>query len=297
MGVDAKVVEDFVAYTRDKKAQDPVEHQFKKGDTVNLSQIWEGELCLIKNPEGKVFNIKKAFLEKEVFEKKAGDEKGKTRRKRSGDIPDFAALSDMRPDLELERGLAPSLAKSVELTFLRNTRRFLRSKTGGGVTVIILILAIYVGWTNFQKSRNDTPSGILARAILEKGRLIKPGHFHPSFHQITLDYDSTRAEARVHDSVWGKRTLTLKLPGKKSSILASDQEDRWLNNSQFHGIYFDEFVDIGSDGQVDEVRKVLEFRSETNILVGAYRKTVYSDAVYEERYKESVRQIVQSLAK
>ncbi len=297
MGVDAKIVEDFVAYTRDKKGQDPVEHQFKAGDKISLSQIWEGDLCLVKNADGKVFNIKKTLLEKEVFEQKAGKEKGKTRRKRSGEIPDFADLTTMRPELSTERGLTPSLAKLLGLKIGGNTRSFFRSKTGASITSIVLILAIYMGWINFQRSRNSTPFAQLAITVLKKGALIEPGHFKPSFHQLHLDYNNKPVEAKVQDSIWGNRILTLKIPGKKSSILASRQEDLWQNNKQLKSVYFNEYVDVGSNGEIDEIRKVLEFRSGSNILVGSYRKTVSSDATHKKLYQESVQQIVRSFAK
>lgn len=297
MGVDAKVVEGFIAYTRDKKGQDPVEHQFKSGDTVSLSQIWEGDFCLVKNDDGKVFNIKKTLLEKGVFEQKAVEKTGKTRRKRSGEIPDFADLATMRPELAMERGLAPSLTKSLGLTIGVKTRSFFRSKTGVGITSLILILAIYMGWINSQKSRNSTPFAQLAMAVLKRGTLIEPGHFKASFHQLHLDYNDKSAEAKVQDSILGNRTLILKIPGIKSSILASSQEDLWLNNKQLQSTYFDEFVDVGSNGQIDEIHKVLEFRSETNVLVGSYRKTVSSNATHKRRYQESVQQIIRSFTK
>ena len=295
MAIEATVVEDFTAYTRMKKGQDPQGHEFKKGAKVSLSQIWKGELCLIKNGEGKVFNIKKTFLEKNVFEQKADVDKGKTRRKRANDIPDFADLSAMRPDLEMERGLAPHLSKAVEQSLLSGFRKFLGSRSGATLTVVVLTLAIFMGWRNLQKSRNQTPFGLLAAAVIERGALQEPGPFEPNYYQLRLNFNGFKAEARVHDSPWSRRTLTLKVPGKKTTILASEQEERWLNNTELRSVFYDEYVDIGSNGKVDHVIQVLEFRSDSNQLVGAYRKTIRTDPAHESRYRQNVRRILKIL--
>jgi hypothetical protein len=295
VAIEATVTEDFTAFTRMKKGQEPQGHEFKKGAKVSLSQIWKGELCLIKNEEGKVFNIKKTFLEKDVFDQKVDDDKGKTRRKRANDIPDYADLSAMRPDLAMERGLAPHLTKAVEQSLLSGFRKFLGSRSGATLTVVVLVLAIFLGWRNIQKSRNRTPFGLLAAAVIERGALQEPGHFEPSYHQLRLNFDGSKSEAKVHDSPWGRRTLTLKMLGKKTAILASEQEARWLNNKEFRSAYYDEYVDVGSNGKVDQVIQVLEFRSGSNQLVGAYRKTIRPDRAHESRYRQSIRRILKTL--
>jgi hypothetical protein len=295
VAIEATVTEDFTAYTRMKKGQEPQEHEFKKGAKVSLSQIWKGDLCLIKNEEGKVFNIKKTFLEKNAFDQKVDDDKGKTRRKRAKDIPDFADLSTMRPDLEMERGFAPHLSKAVELSLLSGFRKFLGSRSGATLTVAVLTLAIFLGWRNLQKSRNQTPFGLLAATVIERGALKVPGHFEPSYHQLRLNSNGSKAEARVHDPPWGRRTLTLKMPGKKTAILASEQEARWLSNTELRSVYYDEFIDVGSNGKVDHVILVLEFRSDSNQLVGAYRKTIRPDPAHESSYRQNVRRILKIL--
>lgn len=295
MAIEATVEQDFVAYTRMKKGQAPEEHSFKKGDKVSVTRIWTGDLCLIKSAEGKVFNIKKAHLNQKVFEAAQQDDKGKSRRKRSRDVPDYAALSEIRPELDMERGLAPDLGEAVERSLVQGVLRFFRSRSGAAVTAAVAILAIYLTWQNVAKARNDTPYGRLAAAVLERGKLHKPGHLEPSYRSLQLNLDGSQAEARVHDSLWGGRTLTLKVPGPKTAILASEQEDRWLNNKQFRSAYYDEFVDESSDGTVDRVVRVLEFRSDTNRLVAAYRKAVPHSKAHERRYRESVQKIIRSL--
>ena len=295
MAIEATVAEDFTAYTRMKKEQEPQGHEFKKGAKVSLTQIWKGDLCLIKNEEGKVFNIKKTFLEKNVFDQKVDDDKGRTRRKRANDIPDFADLSAMRPDLEMERGLAPHLSKAVEQSLLSGFRKFLGSRSVATLTVVVLTLAIFLGWRNLQKSRNQTPFGLLAATVIERGALKEPGRFEPSYHQLRLNFDGSKAEARVHNPPWGQRTLILKVPGKKTAILASEQEKRWLSNTELRSVYYDEFIDVGSNGKVDHVIQVLEFRSDSNQLVGAYRKTIRSDPTHESSYRQNVRRILKTL--
>lgn len=59
----AKVKEDFTAYIRMGKDGDPEPVEFSEGEEVTVIQDWEGDLILIQNEDGKVFNIKKALLE------------------------------------------------------------------------------------------------------------------------------------------------------------------------------------------------------------------------------------------
>ncbi|MFQ5912731.1 MAG: hypothetical protein ACE5JS_06090 [Nitrospinota bacterium] len=295
MAIEANVVEDFAAFTRMKKGQEPEQHDFKKGDKVSLLRAWKGELCLIKHPEGRVFNIKKTYLNKEVFEKGADEDKGKTRRKKSGQVPDYAAISAIRPELEMERGLAPELGKAVERSLEAGLSSFFRSKTGAAITAVIVLLAIYLGWQNFQKGRNRSPSGQLAAAILERGSLHERGHFQASYRSLKFRVDGSEVEGKVRDSIWGQRVLTLKVPGKKTAVLANEQEDRWLNNRQLRSLYFDEFVDVGSDGKVEKVIRVLEFKSDTDRFVAAYRKTIAPDEGHERLYRQNVRRILKAL--
>ncbi len=295
MAIEANVVEDFSALTRAKKGQEPEAHQFKKGDKVSLLQAWKGVLCLIKDKDGKVFNIKKTYLNKEVFEKGADQDKGKTRKKRSGDVPDYAGLSEIRPELAIERGLAPSLSKSVESEIAQGFLGFLRSKTGATITLMVIVLAVYLGWVNLQKNRNRSPYGQLAVAVLEKGTLHEPGHFEPSYRSLTINYNGSKAEALVEDSIWGRRVLKLRVPGKKPAILATEQEKRWKFYDRLRTVYYDEFVDEGSDGKVDKVVQVLEFWSDSDKLIGAYRKPVPEKKAYEQKYQQSVDKIVKSL--
>jgi hypothetical protein len=295
VAIEANVVEDFSAFTRAKKGQEPEAHQFKKGDKVSLLQAWKGDLCLIKDKEGKVFNIKKTYLNKEVFEKGADQDKGKTRKKRSGDLPDYAGLSEIRPELAIERGLAPSLSKSVESEVVQGLLGFFRSKSGATITLVVVVLAVYLGWINLQKNRNRSPYGQLAVAVLEKGTLHEPGHFEPSYRSLTLDYNGSKVEARVEDSIWSQRILKLRVPGKKPAILATEQEKRWLFYDRLKTVYYDEFVDEGSDGEVDKVLNVLEFWSDSDKLIGAYRKPAPEKNAYEQKYQQSVNKIVKSL--
>ena len=59
----AKVKEDFTAYIRMGKDGDPEPVEFSEGEEVTVIQDWEGDLILVQNEYGKVFNIKKALLE------------------------------------------------------------------------------------------------------------------------------------------------------------------------------------------------------------------------------------------
>jgi hypothetical protein len=295
VAIEANVVEDFTAFTRMKKGQEPEAHQFKKGDKVSLLQAWKGDLCLIKDKEGKVFNIKKTYLNKEVFEKGAEGDKGKTRKKRSADMPDYAGLSEIRPELAMERGLAPSLSKSVETEIAQGLLGFFRSKTGASITLLVVVLAVYLGWINLQKNTNRSPYGKLALAVLEKGTLHEPGHFEPSYRSLILDYNGSKAEALVEDSIWGRRILKVRVPGKKPAILATEQEKRWLFYDRLKTVYYDEFVDKGSDGKVDNVLNVLEFWSDSDTLIGSYRRPAPEKKAYEQKYQQSVNKIVKSL--
>lgn len=62
----AKVKEAFTAHIRMGKegAAQPVE--FQSGEEVEIVKEWEGELVLIKNSDGKLFNIKKSLLDMEA---------------------------------------------------------------------------------------------------------------------------------------------------------------------------------------------------------------------------------------
>ncbi|MFQ5913784.1 MAG: hypothetical protein ACE5JS_11430 [Nitrospinota bacterium] len=57
------VKEDFVAYLRMGKEGEAEPVQFSAGEEVSVVQEWEGELVLIKNEDGKLFNIKKSLIE------------------------------------------------------------------------------------------------------------------------------------------------------------------------------------------------------------------------------------------
>jgi hypothetical protein len=102
-------------------------------------------------------------------------------------------------------------------------------------------------------------------------------------------------EARVEDSIWSQRILKLRVPGKKPAILATEQEKRWLFYDRLKTVYYDEFVDEGSDGEVDKVLNVLEFWSDSDKLIGAYRKPAPEKNAYEQKYQQSVNKIVKSL--
>jgi len=58
----ATVKEDFTAFIRMGKDGDAESVEFSAGEEVTVVQDWEGELILIKNDEGKLFNIKKSLL-------------------------------------------------------------------------------------------------------------------------------------------------------------------------------------------------------------------------------------------
>ncbi|MFQ5692117.1 MAG: hypothetical protein ACE5IM_03620 [Nitrospinota bacterium] len=59
----ATVKEDFVAHIRMGKEGDAEPVEFSSGDEVTVVQEWEGELVLIKNEDGKLFNVKKTLLD------------------------------------------------------------------------------------------------------------------------------------------------------------------------------------------------------------------------------------------
>jgi hypothetical protein len=59
----ATVKEDFTAFIRMGKDGDSEPVEFSAGEEVTVVQDWEGELILIKNDEGKLFNVKKSLLE------------------------------------------------------------------------------------------------------------------------------------------------------------------------------------------------------------------------------------------
>ncbi len=59
----ATVKEDFTAFIRMGKDGDPEPVEFGEGDEVSIVQEWEGELVLIKNDDGKLFNVKKILID------------------------------------------------------------------------------------------------------------------------------------------------------------------------------------------------------------------------------------------
>ncbi len=62
----AKVKEAFSAYLRMGKEGEVETVEFQSGDEVEIVKEWEGELVLIKNGDGKLFNIKKSLLDMEA---------------------------------------------------------------------------------------------------------------------------------------------------------------------------------------------------------------------------------------
>jgi len=61
-----KVKEAFTAYLRMGKEGAAESIEFQSGDEVEIVKEWEGELVLIKNSDGKLFNIKKSLLNMEA---------------------------------------------------------------------------------------------------------------------------------------------------------------------------------------------------------------------------------------
>jgi hypothetical protein len=59
----AKAKEAFSAYLRMGKEGEVETVEFQSGDEVEIVKEWEGELVLIKNGDGKLFNIKKSLLD------------------------------------------------------------------------------------------------------------------------------------------------------------------------------------------------------------------------------------------
>ena len=59
----ATVKEGFTAYIRMGKDGDPDPVEFSEGEEVSIVQEWEGELVLIKNDDGKLFNVKKSLID------------------------------------------------------------------------------------------------------------------------------------------------------------------------------------------------------------------------------------------
>ena len=57
------VKEDFTAYIHMGKDGDPEPVEFAEGEEVSIVQEWEGELVLIKNDDGKLFNVKKILID------------------------------------------------------------------------------------------------------------------------------------------------------------------------------------------------------------------------------------------
>ena len=291
----ATVQENFTAFIRAKKAQPPTPIQFKVGEQVTLLKVWEGDLCLIKNKDGKAFNIRKALLNKEAFEAKGPKEEAKGRRKRSAAVAEVLELSALRPELDMARGMAPPLAEVARLSLAQSVSAFFHSRTGLGLTGVVVLLGIYLGWINLGKMTNETPSGRLAAFVISKGALKKPGHFEPPYYALKVSLDGQEGEVFVWDAPFKKTTLTLKVPGRLAEPLATDQETRWENNSLLSSRVFDEYVDVGADGTVDQFVKVKEFWTDSKKLVGAFRKSLPPEPAHAEGYREAVQKALRGL--
>jgi hypothetical protein len=59
----ATAKEDFTAFIRMGKDGDPEPVEFAEGEEVSIVQEWEGALVLIKNEDGKLFNVKKTLID------------------------------------------------------------------------------------------------------------------------------------------------------------------------------------------------------------------------------------------
>jgi hypothetical protein len=191
--------------------------------------------------------------------------------------------------------LAPPLAEVARLSLFQTVSAFFHSRAGLGLTGLLVLLAIYVGWINLGKMRNQTPSGRLAAVVISQGTLHSPGLFEPPFYALKVSLDGQEAEVLVWDSPFKKTTLTLKAPGRLAGPLATDQETRWENNPLLSSYVFDEYVDVGADGTVDQFVKVKEFRSDTKKLVGAFRKTLPTEPAHDQGYREAVEKALKAL--
>ena len=296
MATTATVQENFRAYVRTKKTESPTPVEFKSGEVVNILEVWEGELCLIKNKDGKAFNIRKALLNKDAFETKGPKEEAKGRRKRSTAMAEVMELSVLRPELDRVRGIDSPLGEATRRSLVRTTSAFFHNPVGLGLTAFVVLLGIYLGWINLGKMMNETPSARLAASVISAGTLYEPGHFEPPYYALKVAVDGSEGEVFVENSFYKRIVLTLKVPGHRDQPLATSQEALWESNRFLSSHIYNEYVDVGADGTVDQFVQVKEFRSDTKKLVAAFRRAFPMGAVQAEGYQEAVQQALRALA-
>ena len=296
MAKTATVQEDFKAYVRAKKTESPTPVEFKSGEVVNILKVWDGELCLIKNKDGKAFNIRKALLNKDAFEAKGPKEEVKGRRKRSTAMAETMELSVLRPELDMVRGLSSPLGEAARRSLVRTTSAFFHNPVGLGLTALVVLLGIYLGWINLGKMMNETSSARLAASVVSGGTLHEPGHFEPPYYALKVAVNGSEGEVFVENSFYKRTVLTLKVPGHRDQPLATAQEAHWENNPLLSSHIYNEYVDVGADGTVDQFVQVKEFRSDTKKLVAAFRRAFPMGVAQVEGYQEAVQQVLRALA-
>lgn len=177
----------------------------------------------------------------------------------------YKSLSVIRRDLAENRG------KAVRRGRVGCSRALLL------MAAAVVLLVVYVVSNNFAKTLNETIYGKIGALAVGDRKPTLMG----STYSVARDAGEGRHIARVTDSIFGGRNLTLQAPSEPSSQNTPHKDEKY----RFYYV----FEDNNSDGTLDAVFQVREQRTTGNRLLGRYQKPLRPTPVLQHAYERAAK--------
>lgn len=192
----------------------------------------------------------------------------------------YKSLSELRDDLAEQR--------EVKGSEVRKTK----SPALVGLVAAAALVLIFAISNNFSKAMNPSLYAEIGKVAL--------GEHKPTLiaqeHSLSTKIGDMEYSIKVADSVFGPRTLFLKVPTKpfEENLYHEDEQSfSALVNQESRFFYI--FKDENSDGKLDSVLEVREFWSKGNKLLGRYQRTLPPTKELEAVYKNAAERLAKRL--
>lgn len=192
----------------------------------------------------------------------------------------YRPLSVIRDDLSEQRKVA------------LKSSRVQKSPTIVGLVAAAVIVFIFAVSNNLSKAMNSSIYGRISSIASGKQKPSLIGNESTLVRRI----GNHEYSAKVTDSIFGPRTLTLTAPAKPF------EENIYHNEEKFFALlanqdsrFFYVFIDKKSDGKLDSVLKVREFWSKENRLLGRYQKSLSPTKEMQSLYQKAARTFADGL--
>ncbi len=192
----------------------------------------------------------------------------------------YRPLSVIRDDLSEQRKVAGT------------SSRIRKSPTFVGLVAAVVLVFVFAVSNNLSKAMN---SSLYARISSVATGTQKPSLIGDE-HTISRKVGKEEYSAKVTDSVFGARTLTLTAPTKPFGDDLYHNEEKFFaslvnQDSRFYYV----FIDKKSDGKLDSVLKVREFWSKENRLLGRYQKSLPPSKELQSLYQKAAKTLAARL--